>query len=352
MVRVVSYNIHSGVGSDGVYDLARIAGTLRRSACDIACLQQVEVNFEEKQQRKWSSKHSDNQVEQLARSSGLCFYSFAGPLSAHMGEVDDRPEGRALFNPYEEILVRDKDGRAGFGNAILSRFPILESRHFLFEQEREPLSEDYIYMEREPQPRGVRAVLVDTLHSEQLEENGGSKISVEKTSRNPSMLACCTAPETKAQQVLKNIPSAPLWVITTHLSHRTGSEEQRSQAKQLVEFIDALVQEEDGPVKPGVLLCGDLNAPPVMPRTSYSILSSDSRFRDAWRENGTYCNQATFPMRCCLSSCGLRYDHIFMLDHPKAAKLHSQAIRLLNTGQDADGSDHCAVCADVDLGSE
>ena len=42
MVGVLTYNIHSGVGGDGVYDLERIAGVVRRSGADIACLQEVQ----------------------------------------------------------------------------------------------------------------------------------------------------------------------------------------------------------------------------------------------------------------------------------------------------------------------
>ena len=41
MVRILTYNIHSGVGTDGVYDLERVAGVIRRASADIACLQEV-----------------------------------------------------------------------------------------------------------------------------------------------------------------------------------------------------------------------------------------------------------------------------------------------------------------------
>ena len=74
MVGVLTYNIHSGVGGDGVYDLERIAGVVRRSGADVVCLQevqsrecalamferslvQVEANGEVLRVRKWSVPH-------------------------------------------------------------------------------------------------------------------------------------------------------------------------------------------------------------------------------------------------------------------------------------------------------
>lgn len=41
MVRILTYNVHSGVGTDGVYELDRVAGVIRRTGADIACLQEA-----------------------------------------------------------------------------------------------------------------------------------------------------------------------------------------------------------------------------------------------------------------------------------------------------------------------
>ena len=38
-LRVLSYNVHSGVGGDGAYDLARIGAAIAREAPDIVALQ-------------------------------------------------------------------------------------------------------------------------------------------------------------------------------------------------------------------------------------------------------------------------------------------------------------------------
>lgn len=361
MVKVISYNIHGGMGFDGDYDLARTGGIIRRSGCDIACLQDVEVNFELKQQRQHSARHCDNQAEQLARSSGLCYYSFAGPLNAHLGEVKDRPKETSCLRPYEEILVRDKESKAGCGNAILSRYPILDSRHLNFGQD-EPLSEDYIYMDREQQPRGMRAVLVDTHPPKAQDTGAAAEGQAEATPRSPSLICCSKPVVTSSAELVtratpsnpkgarKSQPVAPLWVVNTHLSHKIGSAEQRSQVQQLLAFIETLVQEpEVGLVKPGVILCGDLNAAPFMPHSAYSILSSDSRLVDAWQEKGSFCNQATFPTRCASASCGLHLAHIFMLRHAQAAPLECQAIRVLSSYEDSEGSDHRPILAEVDF---
>jgi len=348
MVKVISYNIHCGIGNDGEYDLARIGATLKRTGCHIACLQEVEVNFEDRIQRKWSKKHRDNQAEKVCKAAfpELAYYSFAGPLNAYMGDIPERPKDKSCLNPFEEILVRDKEGKCGYGNAILSRFPILESRHLLFEQEYEALSEDYIYMDREQQPRGLRAILVDTKHdpAAELEEKGAE----EEAKRRGPGFACCTSPQVK---YARGGPTAPLWIINTHLSHKAGSLEQRKQVAQLMDFIEALANEpsQHGPMKPAFVLCGDLNAAPIIPRSSYSILSSDNRFVDAWTEKGAYWEQATFPSKCCSVSCGLHLDHVFMLKHPRAASIECKAIKVLNSVEDSEGSDHRPVVCELEL---
>ncbi len=59
-VRVMSYNIHFGVGMDGKYDLERIANVIQNSKVDIGGLQEVDVQFQ-------PLTHLDNQIELLAK---------------------------------------------------------------------------------------------------------------------------------------------------------------------------------------------------------------------------------------------------------------------------------------------
>ncbi len=100
---LVSYNIHSGIGTDGRFDLHRVGEVLREVNADIIALQEV-GDF-----RGMTSR--EDQPEHLAELLGL-----------HMA-----------FGPN---VVRN--GRR-YGNAILSRLPILKSKNYdLSVRRREP----------------------------------------------------------------------------------------------------------------------------------------------------------------------------------------------------------------------
>ena len=91
-VRVVTYNIHTCVGVDRRYDPSRIAAVLREINADIACLQEVGA-------RRGTGRHAD-QWAYLGEATGCRVILGAG--------------------------VHVENGR--FGNAILTRFPVLTSR--------------------------------------------------------------------------------------------------------------------------------------------------------------------------------------------------------------------------------
>jgi endonuclease/exonuclease/phosphatase family metal-dependent hydrolase len=91
-VRVVTYNIHTCVGVDRRYDPARIVAVLREIDADIACLQEVGV-------RPSVGRHAD-QWAYLGEATGCGVILGAG--------------------------IRDH--RRRFGNAILTRFPVLTAR--------------------------------------------------------------------------------------------------------------------------------------------------------------------------------------------------------------------------------
>jgi len=91
-VRVVTYNVHTCVGVDRRYDPGRIAAVLREIDADIACLQEVDA-------RRGRGRHAD-QWAYLGEATGCRVVLGAG--------------------------VRDQCGR--FGNAILTRFPVLNAR--------------------------------------------------------------------------------------------------------------------------------------------------------------------------------------------------------------------------------
>lgn len=91
-VRVVTYNIHACVGVDGRYDPGRIAAVLQEIDADIACLQEVGA-------RRGIGRHSE-QWSYLGEATRCRVILAAG--------------------------LRERRGR--FGNAILTRLPVLAAR--------------------------------------------------------------------------------------------------------------------------------------------------------------------------------------------------------------------------------
>ncbi|MBP7146604.1 MAG: endonuclease/exonuclease/phosphatase family protein [Acidobacteria bacterium] len=91
-LRVASYNIHRCVGADGLYLPTRIAGVLTQLQADIIGLQEVAAGSH--------APRAEEQLELLARLSGL----------------------HRVFG----ATMRRSDG--GYGNALLSRYPIREVR--------------------------------------------------------------------------------------------------------------------------------------------------------------------------------------------------------------------------------
>jgi len=100
IIRVLTYNIHHGRGVDGRYDLERIAKTIAAEAPDIIALQEIE--------RYRVRSGRDDQPRLLAQMLGMhyCFY------------------------PVRDHKHSDLDERAGYGNAILTKFKIRSHTHF------------------------------------------------------------------------------------------------------------------------------------------------------------------------------------------------------------------------------
>ena len=105
-MRVVSWNIHGGVGSDGRRDLSRIAALLHDLQCDVAALQEV------------GDPHRAARVSEVA--------DHAAWLGRRLG----------WFVAYGPNLVLR--GRP-YGNAVLSRYPIAHAHNYdLSVPNREP----------------------------------------------------------------------------------------------------------------------------------------------------------------------------------------------------------------------
>jgi len=98
-VRLVSFNIHHGVGDDGRHDLPRLARLLADAEPDVICLQEVDRHFDDR------SEHVD---QALLLSSALDMTLVWDP------SIDEPPPA-------------GQTERRQYGNALLSRLPVLSS---------------------------------------------------------------------------------------------------------------------------------------------------------------------------------------------------------------------------------
>ncbi len=94
-VRVVSYNIHKCIGTDGLYHPERTAETLAHFSADVLLLQEVDDGA--------TRSKGDRQVDRLGDLLGFAYRTFA-------------------------VNVQLRSG-GGYGNAILSRWPIIADRN-------------------------------------------------------------------------------------------------------------------------------------------------------------------------------------------------------------------------------
>lgn len=88
-VRVLCYNIHYGQGTDGIYDIARLAEVINKTKPDLVALQEVDVHV-----KRSGRIHELQELAQLTK-----MHARFGPTQHYQGGL--------------------------FGNAVLSRFPIL-----------------------------------------------------------------------------------------------------------------------------------------------------------------------------------------------------------------------------------
>ena len=97
-VRLVTFNTHHGVGADQRHDLPRLAKLLASVDADVICLQEVDRHFGDR---------SEDVDQALLLSRALDMQLAWGP---------------AIDEPRD-----DRDARRQYGNALLSRLPILVS---------------------------------------------------------------------------------------------------------------------------------------------------------------------------------------------------------------------------------
>jgi len=216
-----TYNIHYGVGADGKYDVARIADAVAQA--DILCLQEVTRGFPD-------NGYADHTAEIGKRLNR--YYRFHGPMEADASTV--AADGT--------ITSR----RRSFGNAIVSRWPILWSRGVMLPKVR---SADTFDLQR----GYIEAVIA--------------------------------------------VPAGSLRVYCTHLSHVSATH-RLPQITALMEAVgraadvgatwDAtardsfLFQEPSLPVPASAIVAGDFNFTPVHPE--YPLATA--HLKDTWRAAG------------------------------------------------------------------
>jgi endonuclease/exonuclease/phosphatase family metal-dependent hydrolase len=98
-VRLITFNVHHGVGADGRHDLPRLARLLAEAEADVICLQEVDRRFGER---------SDHVDQPLLLARGL------GMELAWSPSIDE-PAGTG------------RTGQRQYGNALLTRLPLLAS---------------------------------------------------------------------------------------------------------------------------------------------------------------------------------------------------------------------------------
>ncbi|HEX8851837.1 MAG TPA: endonuclease/exonuclease/phosphatase family protein, partial [Pyrinomonadaceae bacterium] len=112
-LKVMTYNIHVGIGMDKKLDLQRIAEVIRRERPDLVGLQEVDRGVQRTERR--------DQIAELARLTGM-EYAFAPNLQFQGGH---------------------------YGVAVLSRHPIMEIDHRRYEHLREAERRGFIRVEVE-----------------------------------------------------------------------------------------------------------------------------------------------------------------------------------------------------------
>jgi endonuclease/exonuclease/phosphatase family metal-dependent hydrolase len=269
-----TYNIHYGVGRDGRYDVARIADAVAEA--DIICLQEVT--------RGWAlNDHADHTAEIGRRLNR--YYRFHGPMEADASTV--AADGT--------ITSR----RRSFGNAIVSRWPILWSRGVMLPKTR--LTDDRFDLQR----GYIEAVIA--------------------------------------------APTGALRVYCTHLSH-VGALQRLPQIDELLDAVARagtvgatwdgtapatfLFREPSPDVPAQAIVAGDMNFTPTHPEYPRVIASG---LADAWHAAGNTEEEVeSFPREG-------RIDHVFVT--PDLAKKVTGA----RIGYGIPASDHWPVFVAFDL---
>merc|ERR1712232_454252 len=80
-LKVLTYNVHCGIGTDSSYDLERLGRVIAATEADVVGLQEIECNTVTGKARNWSACHQDDQPRILGKLAGLPHTCFVGPTN-------------------------------------------------------------------------------------------------------------------------------------------------------------------------------------------------------------------------------------------------------------------------------
>jgi endonuclease/exonuclease/phosphatase family metal-dependent hydrolase len=279
-----TYNIRYGVGADGAYDMARIADAVAEA--DIACLQETV--------RGWPQNGYADQTAEIGKRLNR-YHRFHGPMEADSSTVG--ADGT--------ITSR----RRSFGNAIVSRWPIVWSRGVML----------------------PKTQLVDVFDL----QRGYIEAVIEA-------------------------PSGALRVYCTHLSH-VGPQQRLPQVAALMKAVSCaptvgatwdaagpgsfMFQEPTPGVPQSAIVAGDFNFTPAHPEyplvcgtpSKYGRLATTEHLFDAWIASGNTEEEVDSSPR------DGRIDHVFVTPD-LASKVTRAWIDYASKG-----SDHWPVFVEFDL---
>lgn len=310
-VNILCYNIHSCVGSDGIYSVERVAEAIASSSSvvdnspiDVVCLQEVENNHEMQKTRVWSEQHDQNQPEVLGEHLSMNV-SFCPAIKSFASSSWEEHHGK---------------GKGDYGIAILTKHKILLEKRIAF-------------------PRYKH-----------------------KTLRNA--MAC-----------LLQLPNeiGRLWIVNTHLGCHFIGEEQYQQSLKLTEFILSLPLDDDELEMGnnyheknmnhilGVIVCGDFNSPFFF--SASTVLQKEAGMIDTWNECGNGGYGCTFPAAgfpgfssyvTSFPPPVMKLDYIFYkttssINHDDQHKLKCTGTSVIDDQKYAIASDHLPILAQFSI---
>jgi endonuclease/exonuclease/phosphatase family metal-dependent hydrolase len=288
-MRVVTYNIQFGRGRDGRYDIDRTAQALL--GADIVGLQEAEAY--------WDRSGNIHQVEHIAAALGDYHFVYGATVDIHK-------------------TVAGAHRRRQFGNAVLSRWPIITTRTFLYPK-LSPLNAHSIQ-------RGITEATIET------------PLGVVRVYTSHFSHLCTEERMQHARLALETHRRAPAdGPVTSGTAIADRGE------------IDPSWSESTLPVVPAsAILMGDLNFTPdeppyallAGPRSSgYGRLIQPDGFVDTWTAAGNGEEDGHTLYQDMGTRRGKRIDYI--LATPDLAELVESAVVLTDT----EASDHQPVAA-------